>query len=58
MIVDSGSLLNGVALDVAGACSFSNAVGWTVSYSYSPLATSAVKAAVLGNARTGKLTAN
>ena len=57
-IVDTGSLLNGSALNVAGACSFSNAVGWTVPYSYSPLGASAVKASVLSNAGTGKLTVN
>jgi pectate lyase len=57
-IVDTGSLLNGSALNVAGACSFSNAVGWTVPYAYSPLGASAVKASVLSNAGTGKLTVN
>lgn len=54
-IVDSGSLLNGAALDVAGKCSFSSAVGWTVPYAVTPLAASAVKAAVLNNAGTGKI---
>ena len=57
-IVDTGSLLNGSALNVAGACSQSNAVGWSVPYSVSPLAASAVKASVLSNAGTGKLTVN
>nr|WP_315393092.1 hypothetical protein [uncultured Duganella sp.] len=57
-ITDSGSLLNGNALNVAGACGQSNAVGWTVPYSVSPLNASAVKASVLSNAGTGKLTVN
>nr|WP_315216498.1 hypothetical protein [uncultured Duganella sp.] len=57
-ITDTGSLLNGNALNVAGACSQSNAVGWTVPYSVSPMAASAVKASVLSNAGTGKLTVN
>lgn len=55
-IVDSGSLLNGAALNVAGACSFSSAVGWTVPYAVTLLNTSAVKASVLSNAGVGKLT--
>jgi len=57
-ITDSGSLLNGAALDVAGKCSFSNQVGWSVPYSVTPMAASAVKASVLGNAGTGKITVN
>ena len=55
-ITDTGSLLNGNPLNVAGACSQSNAVGWTVPYTASPMAASAVKASVLSNAGTGKLT--
>ncbi|AXA91160.1 polysaccharide lyase family 1 protein [Massilia sp. YMA4] len=55
-IVDSGSLLNGAALDVANKCSFSSSVGWTVPYSVTPLAASAVRQSVLSNAGTGKLT--
>ena len=55
-IVDTGSLINGAALDAANKCSFSSSVGWTVPYSVQPLSASAVKAAVLGNAGTGKLT--
>jgi pectate lyase len=55
-ITDSGSLLNGSALDVAGKCSFSNAVGWTVPYAYTVLDATAVKAWVQGNAGAGKLT--
>lgn len=53
--VDSGSLLNGAALNAGGACSFSSAVGWTVPYSVNLLNGSAVKASVQGNAGTGKL---
>lgn len=57
-IIDAGSLLNGGALNLAGSCKLSNAVGWSVPYGFSPLAASAVKASVLGNAGTGKLTVN
>ncbi len=55
-ITDSGSLLNGAALDVVNKCSFSAAVGWTVPYSVQLVSTSAVKQSVLSNAGTGKLT--
>lgn len=55
-IVDSGSMLNGAALDLAGGCSFSTAVGWTVPYAYKLLKTADVKAAVTVNAGVGKLT--
>lgn len=55
-IIDSGSLLNGLALDVAGKCSFSGAVGWTVPYAFTLLDAAAVKASVQANAGTGKLT--
>lgn len=55
-ISDSGSLLNGAALDVAGKCSFSNAVGWTLPYSVQLLPASDVRQSVLSNAGTGKLT--
>ena len=54
-IVDSGSLLNGAALNL-GSCGFSTSVGWTVPYSYSALATTAVKQSVLNNAGPGKIT--
>ena len=54
-IIDSGSLLNGAALDVACKCSFSSTVGWTVPYAVTPLAASAVKDAVLNNAGTAKI---
>jgi pectate lyase len=55
VFTDSGSLLNSGALDAAGKCSYSGAVGWTVPYAVTPLAASAVKAAVLNNAGTGKI---
>ncbi|MBV6319748.1 polysaccharide lyase family 1 protein [Duganella violaceipulchra] len=55
-VTDAGSLLNGGALTAGGACSFSSAVGWTLPYSAPLLDASAVKAAVLGNAGTGKIT--
>lgn len=54
-IIDNGSLLNGAALDMAGKCSFSNAVGWSLPYTVTPLDASAVKASVLNNAGTGKI---
>jgi pectate lyase len=57
-ITDTGSLLNGAALNLASACSFSSSVGWTVPYTVTLLATSAVKASVQSNAGTGKLTVN
>ncbi|WP_426166645.1 pectate lyase family protein [Pseudoduganella sp. R-34] len=57
-ITDAGSLLNGAALNLSTKCSFSNQVGWSVPYSVSPLAASAVKASVLSNAGTGKITVN
>ncbi|MGV7208439.1 polysaccharide lyase family 1 protein [Oxalobacteraceae bacterium A2-2] len=57
-ITDAGSLLNGSALNLSSACSFSSSVGWTVPYSFSLLSASAVKASVVGNAGTGKLTVN
>ncbi|KQV87848.1 hypothetical protein ASD15_27750 [Massilia sp. Root351] len=55
-ITDAGSLLNGTALDLAGKCSFSASVGWTLPYTPALLATSAVRQSVLSNAGTGKLT--
>lgn len=55
-ITDTGSLLNGAALNLAGSCGFSSSVGWTVPYAYTLLATTAVKASVVSNAGTGKLT--
>lgn len=54
-ITDAGSLLNGSALNLSSACSFSSDVGWTVPYTASPLPASAVKASVQGNAGVGKL---
>ncbi|MFL6658799.1 MAG: hypothetical protein ACJ8GW_12045, partial [Massilia sp.] len=55
-IVDTGSLLNGSALDVAGSCSFSSNVNWTLPYSAPLLATASVKQSVLQHAGTGKIT--
>ncbi|MBP1202665.1 pectate lyase [Duganella sp. 1411] len=55
-ITDTGSLVNGNPLNLAGSCSESSSVGWTVPYTASPMAASAVKASVLSNAGTGKLT--
>jgi pectate lyase len=55
-ITDTGSLLNGAALNVAGQCSFSSSVGWSVPYTVQLLSATAVKRAVLSNAGTGKLT--
>lgn len=55
-ITDTGSLLNGVALDVAGKCSFSNQVNWTLPYTAPLLEASAVRQSALSNAGTGKIT--
>jgi len=57
-VTDAGSLLNGSALNLAGKCSFSNAVGWTLPYTVSPLAAASVKQSVLNNAGTGKISVN
>lgn len=57
-IVDSGSLLNGSALNLSTSCSFSNSVGWTVPYTATPLPTSSVKSTVTSQAGVGKLTVN
>ena len=56
-IKESGSLINGAALDIS-QCSFSAAVGWTVPYAYSSalLPAASVKAAVKASAGSGKLT--
>ena len=56
-ISDTGSLLNGSALNLAGACSFAVA-NWTIPYAYSPVPASEVRARVLSNAGVGKLTVN
>jgi len=53
-ITDSGSLLNGVALDLAGKCGFSGEVGWTVPYSVTLLSPVAVRQSVQDNAGPGK----
>lgn len=55
-ITDTGSLLNGAALDVAGKCSFSSSVGWSLPYTVQLLPAGDVKQSVLTNAGTGKLT--
>ncbi|NHZ35255.1 pectate lyase [Massilia sp. CCM 8692] len=55
-IVDSGSLLNGVALGLGGeSCKFSTAVGWTLPYTPVVLDASKVRESVLRNAGAGKL---
>ncbi|KQQ45138.1 hypothetical protein ASF61_20865 [Duganella sp. Leaf126] len=54
-VTDAGSLLNGAALNLAGKCSFSNAVGWSLPYAVSPMSAAAVRQSVLGNAGTGKI---
>jgi pectate lyase len=55
-IKDSGSLLNGAALDLT-PCSFSNAVGWTVPYAYAKalLPAASVMASVKASAGSGRL---
>jgi pectate lyase len=53
-IIDSGSLLNGVALDLPGKCDFNGNVGWTVPYSIKLLPPEAVRQSVLDNAGPGK----
>ena len=55
-VTDAGSLLNGSALNVSSACSFSSSVGWTLPYTVTPLPAADVKQSVLTNAGTGKLT--
>jgi pectate lyase len=57
-IVDTGSLLNGAALNLSTSCSFSNAVGWTVPYAATPLPAGMVKSTVTSQAGVGKLTVN
>ncbi|GKT22322.1 hypothetical protein [Acidovorax sp. SUPP3334] len=58
-IHDSGSLLNGAPLDLAGQCGFATAV-WAIPYAggYALDAASAVKAKVTSSAGPGKLTVN
>jgi pectate lyase len=58
-IKDTGSLLNGNALNLSSACSFASA-NWTIPYSYSATLDPAsnVKANVTTNAGVGKLTVN
>lgn len=57
-ITDAGSLLNGAALNLSTKCSFSSQVGWSVPYSITLQDTATVKASVLSNAGTGKITVN
>lgn len=57
-ITDTGSLLNGTELSLAGSCHFSSAVGWTMPYSVNLLPAAEVKQAVKSNAGVGKLTVN
>jgi pectate lyase len=57
-IVDTGSLLNGAGLNLSTQCKFSNAVGWTVPYSFTATPASEVKAKVVEEAGAGKLTVN
>ena len=49
-IIDAGSLLNGVPLDLAAQCGFNADVGWAVPYTFKLRDTAAVKKAVLNNA--------
>ena len=56
-ISDSGSLLNGSALNVASACSFA-AASWTIPYTFNPSPASEVAGKVVPNAGVGKLTVN
>jgi pectate lyase len=56
-IKDTGSLLNGSALNLSSACSFATA-SWTVPYVYVPDATASVRSIVSANAGVGKLTVN
>ena len=56
-ISDTGSLLNGAALNLASSCSFA-ASSWSIPYSNSAVSASQVKDRVLSNAGSGKLTVN
>lgn len=56
-ISDTGSLLNGKALNLASTCSFASA-SWTVPYTYGAAAASTVRKTVLERAGVGKLTVN
>ena len=56
-ISDTGSLLNGAALNVAGGCSFA-AASWRIPYSYSATSASEVENLVVPAAGAGKLTVN
>ena len=54
-ISDSGSLLNGSALNLSSGCSFA-AANWSIPYTFSPSPASQVEAQVVSNAGVGKLT--
>jgi len=56
-ISDTGSLLNGAALNLAGGCSFA-AASWTIPYSYTATPAAGVRAAVVPAAGVGKLAVN
>ena len=56
-ITDTGSLLNGAALNVATGCSFA-AASWTIPYTYTASPAANVKALVVPAAGVGKLTVN
>lgn len=56
-ISDTGSLLNGAALDLASSCSFA-AASWSIPYGNSAVPASQVKARVLSNAGVGKVSVN
>lgn len=54
-IIDTASLLNGAALDLANQCHISADVGWAVPYSYSAVPAGEVKQLVTSRAGVGKL---
>ena len=56
-ISDTGSLLNGAALNLSSACSFA-AASWSLPYGSTAVPAAQVKARVLSNAGVGKITVN